>query len=1262
MQQVIAELKRLQRRSRAMLVLQRTSVLLACVLAALLALIGLDYALRLPSAFRMVLLLAGLGALGYGIWAYLRLAVLFRPSLTQVALRVEQVMPSVAGRLASSVEFVTAGVDEINPLAARTVRDTRARLAGESMTSIMRPGRTWRDVGIMAALAAVASLFALTNPGAASTGLQRVLLPYGSAKWPARTGVMSLMDDGSSGDGVGVHPRGKALPLRAKITRGANEQRVEAYYRLKIDGIVQPWHRILLTHQGNGVHERLVDTTAAEMIEFYFATEDDQSATQRIMIVPPPAVRRASLTVTPPAYAAAFIPTYQAELGQGVDARAVTEHASLVGSDVTLRLELNKPLPSPASTTPASAESTETWVRETFGWDDTSVPTFEADPQRDDVWQLHWRLEQTRSLNLRLIDEHGLANDETIAYRIEAVSDLVPAVTITQPQADEIVLPTAVVPLEIEARDDVAVATLGIEAHVQASNVNMDEALQNAPAWQDATEHNAPFASHRAELDLSMLHVAAGDVVLVSGVANDAYELDGQRHPVTRSPVRRLRVISELDFATQLRRQLGAVRQNAIRIEAMQGELQEDVMDDGVQPGMTRAQAQIGERIANQREAVREIERLLRQNQLDDPQLAEILRQTADIMDAAGRAANRATESLELASRTAQRTGAAQHPSTPSDRHASGEPQDAAQEQPGQLSRDERPNQNERDSQQSDTAPPHARAADHGTDTNASESGNALDIDADAFKTQQVPEDRREIVEAQQEVRNELTDLIKLLDRDEDTWVIRRQLENILNEQRELEEATQRLGQETRGLQPSALSQQQRSEADRIAQRQLELARRAREMTQAMRDRADALEQVDPQSARGIRNAADTSEREQLDREMEQAGQNVQQNQMASAGARQQSAQSTLQQMLNNIEETKRAQAQQLIRQLASLIESIQRLIVVQENELTALAIAVDAGNFGGLDRAMIRLNQNTQAVAGEARAAGQETRRIARALDRAADAQGAAVIALRAEPVDAPAAEAAENRSLDLLREAKALAEQLQQETQQQEAQRQREALIESYRQFAEMQIAVRSDTLELAKHERLDRRQLVEARRLGSRQDEIRTGLNGLRDVTREILDSPVFSHVHRMIDTWSASASDSLIAGTVDVNVTDHQQQIADSIGRLIEALQESIIPPDEFARDQQGDSGGQTGEQQQQLIPPVAQLKLLQGLQKQIYDLTRNLDSRDDLDDAQRRARLRDLGQQQRDLMNLGRHLLEELTNSQPTPNEPHNNGEGSGETE
>ncbi len=1224
MQQVISQLQGLQRRSRLMLVAQRVSVLTAWALAALLGLIVVDYLLRFPSAVRLVFLIAGLAAVGYAKWKYLLPAVLFRPSLTQLALRVERVLPAVTGRLASSVEFASAGIDQTSPLAARTVAETQTRLGGGSVTGVINSARTWRDVAILVVAVAATVGLGVGYPSAATTGLRRVFLPYSETKWPARTGVESLTT-------MQVHPRGQALALRAGVTQGATDQRIDAHYRLRVDGSYQPWQHIVLTHQAGGnIHERLVDTSGgAEELEVYFTSDDDQTSSQRIELVPPPAIRRASLTITPPEYAAGHVAMYQAELGQGVDSRAVTETPSLVGSMISLRFELNKAVPKPPS------------VDAVFQWSGSGAGAMEfaVDPADAKVWKLSWPLAGTGTLGVRLTDEYGLSNTEAISYRIEAVEDHPPAVTVTQPQADETVLPSAVVDLQTEARDDVALAKIGIEAHVQNGGRTADEAIGSAAAWEESREAGEPIATAKAQLALAGLHLKEGDIVLVSGVAKDGYPAD---HTV-RSALRRLRVIGETDFATQLRRQLAGVRQNAIRIEAQQAELQDDVNENGMPPGsgLDRAQAQIGERIAAQRSSVQDVERLLRQNRLDDPQLGQILQQANDLLDAAGRAANKAVEAMEK-----KRPGEAST-KRPND-EAGGK--EAAKDGKPSGTDSAKGNESPKDSAGKETPDESSQAGGKpGEGKQPQSSEQTPDGKPETKQASPKSQEDRDVVDSQQEVRDELTDLIKLLDRDEDTWVVKKQLESLLKEQAKLEEETASLGEQTIGRKPEDLPEPQRTELDRIAAKQRDLRDEARKMIENMRQRAKAMEKIDSQSAESMRAAADTAEQRQLDKEMENAAQKAQQNQMTSATAAQQSAQSTMERMLNDIENTRRAQAAQLLRKLSSLVESIQRLITVQENELVALGVAKDVQNYSGLDRSMIRLNQNTQGVAGEARAAGQEARRIARTLDRAADTQGAAIAAFRAQPVQIVEAEAAENRSLDLLKEAKTMAEQVQKKTQEEEVRKRREELMAAYRSFAERQVAVRTETLPLADVPQLDRRQEMEARRLGTAQDEIRTGLNELRDSTSELLDSPVFVHVHRSIDGWSSAVSDLLSKGTVNVDVTDRQQQIADSIGRLIKSLEESTAPPDEFAKEQQnqqqqgGDSPGQ-----QPLIPPITQLKLLREIQDQVYNLTKDLDGRSDLDSTQKRGRLREIGQQQRELMELGKQMLEALQKQLPVP--------------
>ena len=1209
MRQVISELEKIRRRSRTMLLTQRVSVIVAWIVGLIIALIVMDFLLRLPGAPRMFLLVGGLLVFGLSVWRYLRPALLFRPGLTELALRAERTFPSVAGRLASSVEFAAAGLDKTNPLAARTIMETERRLAGEKLSRVVKTDRTWRATGALLGILAIAVACTIANPAAAQTGLTRLFAPFGSTEWPARTGVVSLMNEVVPG--ARVHPRGQALPLRAKVTRGEGI-RVVARYRLRTDGRFGRWQRIVLTHQGDDVHERLVDTTA-DQIELYFETRDARTKRERIILAAPPAVRRASLIITPPSYAAAWFSTLEFDLGPGLDERAITETPALRGSEVTLELELNKPISFPRD---------DDALRRTLGWGEGDVPRCTVDARQPDRWTLRWRLEETRRLDLHLVDEYGLGNTERIAYRIDAVDDRLPTVTIMEPESDEPVLPTAVVPLRAEARDDVAVSIMGLEASVHRSGA--EPPVGETPPWQRSERTSGPAGTLAAELDLATLAPVEGDVILVRGTASDVFEIDGVRHPEVRSPPRRLRIISELELARRFRRELGTVRQNAIRIEARQAELEDDVIIDGPQPGIQRTQAQIAERIAAQRDSIDRVTERMRMNRLDDEQLRTLLQQAGDMLDFAGRAANRAVEAIEQ--RQKQVRDSADMAAPAGDTPRPGEPRG---------SRDDEPDD--------------ALEKDPGADVDGLDVLQAL---RDLVGPEPADADRS-IVDAQREVRQELVDLISLLDRDEDTWVAMRRLEELLSMQSELQAETAQVGRRTLGRPWQELTAGEQEQLKRMAERQDELAEEARKIIDDLRRRAEELEDADPRGAAAMRSAADSGEQRELSRDMDDASQRVEQNQMQTAQKAQESARRTLQQMLSDMHESTRANAQELLRRLASLIESIDRLITVQENELDALDRSTASGEFSGRDRSMIRLAQNTQSVAAEARAAGQESRRIARLLDRAADAQGAAVLGLRADPTDADRARTAEDRSLELLQEARSLAEQLEEAVELQELMRRRGEIITAYREFAERESALRGKTLELLGRPSIDRRGLIEARALGRVQDEIRTGLDDLRVTTPELLEAPVFTHVHGRIDRWARQVTETLrdggMVGKVGMAevVTDRQRLIADSIGRIIDALEDLITPPDKFAGGQgQGNQAGSG--RPPPLIPPIAELMLLRGIQEQVYEQTRDLDGRRGIESGERASRFAELGEDQRDLLRLGQEMAEALQEESPVP--------------
>lgn len=1214
MRDIIGELGKLRGRTRWLLVLQRTTALGAWMIGVLIGLALLDYALRFPGGVRLMLLLGGLAGVGWFCWRFVLPVLGYAPSMTDIALRVEQVIPRLSGRLASSVEFASDIAYRDNPLAARSIRDTESRVQGETLRKVIDTRRTRRDVAAFIMTAGIAAIVAIVSPASAQTGLARILLPFGSATWPARTAIESLMI------GIDVHARGQALPLRVRGTKAPGGQiehmDIRANYRLRTADGFGKWREIALMHQGGALYESLVDTQA-DAVEFFFSTADWRIDRQTIRLAPPPAVVSATLSISPPEYARGHVSNRLLALGPGIDERAVTDEPSLVGSQITLALSFNKPIP-----VPSDAAARAEWIGQTFGWpDDAPLPRLDAAGAAAESVTLDWRLAETTTLVLHLRDQDGLENIEEIAYRIDAVNDRPPSITITEPESDQAVLATALVPLAAEGRDDVAIDEVGLIAALQPK----PGAETPVPLWQTSEASAEPVAALRHDLDLKQYELGVGDVIEVLATAADNFYLDGQSHDPARSPVRRLRIISERDFAASVFQELKALRENAIRLEAQQAGLQDDIIDDGVQPGVQRAQSRISERIAEQIEALQRVTRRTEMNRFEDQQIESLVDQADDLLTHAGRASNEASDAIERRERAGQPAPAEQDPDD-----------EAPQGDPSQVDADQ----------------PSAQAGEPGRSEEQPKAGaepgeeGAAPQDeprADDLEVREPAEEDRPVVDAQQKVRDELRDLIELLDRNEDTWIMNQRINDLLDEQTRLQAETQRLSNQTLGRSRDELEAAELSELDRIGQKQTELAEKARDLIDDLRERADDMEAVDPQAADAQRQAASVGEQREVDRNMENAASSAEQNQLQNAQNSQQRAREGLQAMADNLDR-KRAQAEELMRRLASLIESIKRLVTVQESELAALAKAQDGGDFFGRDRAMIRLNQNTQAVSGEARAAGREADRIARALDRAADAQAAAVGSLREDPIDPDGADAAENRSLDLLNEAVTLAEELEKQTQDDLIEQRREELVKAYHELMERQVALRADTLDLQALDQLSRRELVEARGQGNRQEEIRQALDEIRVQTQEISESLVFSHVHRLMDEWSATISERLHEGDVSASVTDLEMSIAEALEQLAKALEEEQLDPNEFEEGGGGGGGGGQG-QTPPLVPPIAELKLLRGMQEHIYHRTRDIDGRDDFAEAARRQRLRELGREQKDLLDLGEQMMEQLTGGQ-----------------
>lgn len=1134
----LRQLDRLGRRARMLLLSRRAFGLVASVAGVVAVAVAIDWVFRFPSWFRAIGLFVGLAFFASAAVKLLLPAWRFRPSPTDLALRVERTAPALRGRLASGIEFALSESGRESPLAERAMVDLAERLSGESLLSWLAPRRSLAELTTALLTVAVVGLISLIVPEHAAIGVKRVLLPFVGAEWPARTAIESLLGGGTH------HAKGEPLLLQARLTKGDDPgERVTADITLTRDDGSTVESSVVLTRQPDGRYERVLDGDAlAASAEIRFRSADAETDRERVAFVEPPSVKRAAVVIEPPAYAAREIEPRAVDLGDGTDERAALRDPVLSGSSVVVEIELNESL----GTDEGGIVERMVELSESARAD----PRLTIDPTDPRRWRLSWRMAGPAVLGLRLVDAHGIANPEEIAFRLESSEDRAPGCAVLTPSVDESVLATALVPVEIEARDDVGLAKFGLLITRRPGDGN-GGSLGNAEpeAFGDSVTEVSGTTARRAEaLDLAALSVRAGDALTLVAAAEDGFEMDGRRHERVTSAPRTIRIISETELGKQVRAQLSTIRRAAIRLDEQQGELLAATQNGRFDPAVERGQAQVSERLRAAGESLNDVLSRMDRNRVVDDELRSTLDQAADLLETASRASAGASESLRAR------------------REANGRPEEVERE---------------------------AKAAEA----------------------------------AQEDVRAELEDLVKLLDRDEDSWAMGRAIDRLREELGELNRRTAETGKRTVGQRREELAPADRTALEGLATQQREAAQEAQELLDELRKRAESVERTDRARAEAMRDAAKAGEERRLQRNLEQAGEELRQNRIEQARANQQQAIDALEEMRQGLDDVRKARVEELRRALESLEQSIDRLIRVNEDELIELArvdgpAAVEP--IAERAKAMARLSQNTRAVASEARAAGNEANPAARLLDRAADSHGGAVNFMRMTPPNLDEAKLAEERGLAFLQDARRQTRETRDQVERREAERKRAEIVAAYRKIHEKQVGVRDATVALrpktdpaapGEAPRLDRRGLIESRRLALAQGEVRSDLDGVRAAHDEVRESEAFSQAHELLGGWASEASERIGRGDLSDDTVAGQGLVISTLEQLIEAMNEQAAADenDRFQAPQQSDDQGQqgnggNGQQQDKAIPPVTELKLLRGLQVQVLERTRRLDRR------------------------------------------------------
>jgi hypothetical protein len=1208
----------LRRTAWLQLIVQRVGVGLAVLFAAALVVGLLDFVLRMPMALRAIFWLGGVALAAWFIAVRLLPAWRFQPTLTDVALRLESTPAAkeagLRGVLASGIELGVSS--QASPgLASLSASEASRRFAAMGRSAgLLDRRRLATALGALALAALPIIILAAAAPSHTRIGFLRVATPWSSAAWPKRTQL-------ASAGHAAAHARGTPVALRALLARSprdAAQTQVEARYRTTIDGKSAPWRKAVLTWQGKRaamttsgqspesqtregeLFEMLLDPGVAAgsdpdmvaTLEYAFSSGDDETQVASILLVEPPSITAATAEITPPEYAAAVLAAIDATssttsgsrsaqssadwtIGH-VDLARARDHRSrigplLAGSRVELTLDFNKPLAGPARNTERA-------------WLLSHLPALaglvdEGSAVDVDVQDRRWRLAFTPRETLRIaiqpVDEHGITAREEHSVSLQVAPDAPASAAVIEPPNDESVLPSAVVEVIGEGRDDVSLASVALRGVLARAPAGSAGAAPEATTeWRElaAADTAAPgprtLLRAASTLDIATLSATSGDEVWLRTAVRDVLGVATEA-PEVLSLTRRLRVISEAEFVEQVRTEMSNLRESAKRLadaQAALGRERDRAREDVNAAAQQRTtQEALGDRMPPMADLAQRLLDRVDRNKLEDPSLRGMLTDAKEVIEEAREASDDAAAQLSALSSEA----------SPEQRDAASKENQAAQER----------------------------------------------------------------------VEQALDELASMLDRGQDSWAVRRELERLLTEQSQVASQTAAAGESTRGRAENELTPKERDDLDRVARRQEEIAQRTAGLVEQMEARAEQMKQSDPGQAEAMRRAAQKARNERIAERQRDAAQQTRQNQTGAAQQQQEQAQEALEEMMEELERSDQRQDEALRRTLAELDESIRKLITQQEAELKRIATTIAGGLEGtGLDAGMIALHQNTLDVLGKAEAGkGPGVEKIASLIDSAAQSQSAATVSLRARELIE--AEAHERASLSKLQSALEEISKQEEQAEERDAARQRAQLRKAYQELLEQQVAIKAETDPLVGKE-LSRRDRSQTRALSEQQSAIATTLEQLRSATQEIAESRTFELANRRLDEAARRAAAALGAGEATRAVRRDQATAV----RVLQGLVESLKDPkktDEFRDEQGGGGGGGGGGQGQKppLIPPIAEIRLLRSMQGEAAELTRAAAEAAGADGA---ADLDAAAELQTELAEQARALMEKLKNESGAP--------------
>ena len=505
--------------------------------------------------------------------------------------------------------------------------------------------------------------------------------------------------------------------------------------------------------------------------------------------------------------------------------------------------------------------------------------------------------------------------------------------------------------------------------------------------------------------------------------------------------------------------------------------------------------------------------------------------------------------------------------------------------------------------------------------------------------------------EMQEEVEKTLSDLLTRMEPWSSSREVKGEAGRILQEQRKLQAQAEELEKKLPfGKALEDLTEAQRAELENLADSQKRLEERTNQLLAKMQRMAEERKDKDPDGARDLKDAFDKATQGDLSGDMQKAKQELGRNQLGDARADQKAAAAELQKMVKGFEEKREDDLDRLAKKLAEKQKELEELQKEQDElqkKIEDAEKAKDEPELERLAKEQKKLAQKTKDMAEQltrlgAERAGRSAAQAGEAMDQAAE---------RLEKGQKPEDEDA---GLDRLADAKNEVDQAKQDTEDELSREQQARIADEVQRLKERQEGLNQEATrirdELAKEPERSRSLRLSLGGLSDAQ-------KGLGDETealahKELAGTPVFLRLMLRASESMTDAADRLDKGrkAEPAGVEDGAVRAqAEALRRL--DLVVGALKSDDAALGSGGGGGGGDAGGQDDSVPPLAQLKVLRTMQKEVNDRTAAF-QKDHADPAKfgdkEKGELQDIRKEQQDVID----LLEEFRH----PSAPDGEGE------